>query len=74
MKKEGLFGGGSTKVVNVTSGHGDKAVLKVTGGALTVSIGPGLPKNSSELLEMVHSNGPFCNGSPILMDLSRMLF
>ncbi|CAN8029064.1 unnamed protein product, partial [Ixodes persulcatus] len=73
VKKEGLFGGGSTKVVNVTSGHGDKAVLKVTGGALTVSIGPGLPKNSSKLLEMVHSNGPFCNGSPILMDLSRIV-
>ncbi|CAN8005135.1 unnamed protein product, partial [Ixodes hexagonus] len=46
VKKEGLFGGGSTKVVNVTSGHGDKAVLKVTAGALTVSIGPGLPKNT----------------------------
>lgn len=54
VKKEGLFGGGSTKVVNVTSGHGDKAVLKVTGGALTVSIGPGLPKNSKPSDRLTH--------------------
>lgn len=50
MKKEGIFGGGSTKQVHVTQGQGDKAVLKVTAGVLNVSIGPGLPKNSSESL------------------------
>lgn len=47
VKKEGMFGGGSTKVVNVVNGEGEEAVLKSMGGALTVSIGPGLPKNST---------------------------
>ncbi|KAK8758165.1 hypothetical protein V5799_004202, partial [Amblyomma americanum] len=46
VKKEGLFGGGSTKQVHVIRGQSDKASLKVTGGILTVSIGAGLPKNS----------------------------
>lgn len=46
VKKEGLFGGGSIKQVNVCQGQGDEAVLNVSGGALTISIGPGLPKNS----------------------------
>ncbi|KAH9369825.1 hypothetical protein HPB48_008565 [Haemaphysalis longicornis] len=52
VKKEGLFGGGSIKQVNVCQGQGDEAVLNVSGGALTISIGPGLPKNSSELLAL----------------------
>ncbi|KAL1420915.1 hypothetical protein MTO96_004288 [Rhipicephalus appendiculatus] len=46
VKKEGIFGGGSTKQVHVTQGYGNEAVLKVTAGVLNISIGPGLPKNS----------------------------
>uniref|UniRef100_A0A224Z4W2 Myosin I n=1 Tax=Rhipicephalus zambeziensis TaxID=60191 RepID=A0A224Z4W2_9ACAR len=57
VKKEGIFGGGSTKQVHVTQGHGNEAVLKVTAGVLNISIGPGLPKNSRPS-ERSASSGP----------------
>lgn len=47
MKKEG-WGGGGTRSVTFSRGSGDLAVLKASGRALTVSVGDGLPKSSSE--------------------------
>lgn len=67
VKKEGIFGGGSTKQVHVTQGQGDEVVLKVTAGVLTVSIGPGLPKNSRPS-ERTASSGP----RPVKVSTSRM--
>lgn len=58
VKKEGLFGGGSTKVVHITGGQGDEGVLKIAGGALTVSIGPGLPKNAKPSDKLVPASRP----------------
>lgn len=66
VKKEGIFGGGSTKQVHVTQGQGDEVVLKVTAGVLTVSIGPGLPKNSRPS-ERTASSGP----RPVKVSTSR---
>ena len=48
MKKEG-WGGGGTRVVMVQRGQGDLAQLKPAGKTLTVTVGDGLPKSSSEL-------------------------
>uniref|UniRef100_A0A8C0LD44 Myosin IF n=1 Tax=Canis lupus dingo TaxID=286419 RepID=A0A8C0LD44_CANLU len=47
VKKEG-WGGGGTRSVTFSRGSGDLAVLKASGRALTVSVGDGLPKSSSE--------------------------
>lgn len=47
VKKEG-WGGGGTRSVTFSRGSGDVAVLKASGKALTVSVGDGLPKSSSE--------------------------
>jgi hypothetical protein len=47
VKKEG-FGGGGTKVLKFVTGSSDVMQLKASGKILTVSIGPGLPKTSSE--------------------------
>lgn len=47
VKKEG-WGGGGTRSVTFSRGSGDLAVLKVGGRTLTVSVGDGLPKSSSE--------------------------
>lgn len=47
MKKEG-WGGGGTRSVTFSRGSGDVALLKASGRALTVSVGDGLPKSSSE--------------------------
>lgn len=48
MKKEG-FGGGGTKQVKVINGQDSQAVCKISGKILTVSIGPGLPKETRKL-------------------------
>lgn len=47
VKKEG-WGGGGTRSVTFSRGSGDVAVLKASSRALTVSVGDGLPKSSSE--------------------------
>uniref|UniRef100_A0A8C9WIB0 Osteoclast-stimulating factor 1 n=1 Tax=Scleropages formosus TaxID=113540 RepID=A0A8C9WIB0_SCLFO len=47
----GPFGGISTRQVQFQVGQGDQPVLKATSKVLTVTIGPGLPKNSSLLNE-----------------------
>lgn len=47
MKKEG-WGGGGSRQVRFVRGQGDIAQLKASGKVLTVSIGPGLPKDSSK--------------------------
>lgn len=48
MKKEGWGGGGTRQVKFVCAVMSDMAVLKPSGKVLTVTIGPGLPSNSSE--------------------------
>ena len=45
VKKEGWGGGGSRQIV-FSRGSGDLPVMKPSGKALNVSIGPGLPKES----------------------------
>uniref|UniRef100_A0A8C9R1L3 Osteoclast-stimulating factor 1 n=1 Tax=Scleropages formosus TaxID=113540 RepID=A0A8C9R1L3_SCLFO len=52
----GPFGGISTRQVQFQVGQGDQPVLKATSKVLTVTIGPGLPKNSSESVALVHSS------------------
>uniref|UniRef100_A0A452UFH2 Myosin IF n=1 Tax=Ursus maritimus TaxID=29073 RepID=A0A452UFH2_URSMA len=47
LKKEG-WGGGGTRSVTFSRGSGEVAVLKASGRSLTVSVGDGLPKSSSE--------------------------
>lgn len=47
VKKEG-WGGGGTRSVTFSRGSGDVAVLKASSRALTVTVGDGLPKSSSE--------------------------
>lgn len=47
VKKEG-WGGGGSRQVRFVRGSGDIAQLKTSSKVLTVSIGPGLPKDSSE--------------------------
>jgi myosin-1 len=48
VKKEGWGGGGTRQVKFETAGISDMALLKPSGKVLTVTIGPGLPSNSSE--------------------------
>ncbi|XP_022110259.1 unconventional myosin-Ie-like isoform X1 [Acanthaster planci] len=45
VKKEG-WGGGGTRTVRFAQGNSDLAILKVSGKVMTVSVGPGLPRNS----------------------------
>uniref|UniRef100_A0A3B3V9S7 Myosin IF n=1 Tax=Poecilia latipinna TaxID=48699 RepID=A0A3B3V9S7_9TELE len=47
VKKEG-WGGGTSRVVVFQRGQGDLAQLKPGGKTLTISVGDGLPKSSSE--------------------------
>ena len=49
MKKEG-WGGGGTRQIKFIRGTGDVPVLKPSGKTLTVTIGSGLPKDSSKFL------------------------
>lgn len=46
VKKEG-WGGGGSRMIKFARGQGDVPVLKVSGKTLTVSVGSGLPKDSS---------------------------
>uniref|UniRef100_A0A8C7P205 Osteoclast-stimulating factor 1 n=1 Tax=Oncorhynchus mykiss TaxID=8022 RepID=A0A8C7P205_ONCMY len=50
VKKEG-WGGGGTRVVVFQRGQGDLAEIKPAGKTLTINVGDGLPKTSSELYE-----------------------
>lgn len=52
VKKEG-WGGGGSRVVAFQRGQGDLAQLKPGGKSLNITIGDGLPKNSSRLTEML---------------------
>jgi hypothetical protein len=47
VKKEG-WGGGGQREVRFVRGQSDMAVLKSSGKTVTITIGPGLPKDSSE--------------------------
>ena len=47
MKKEG-WGGGGTRVLKFQQGQSDLMMLKSSGKMATVSIGPGLPKDSRQ--------------------------
>ena len=49
VKKEG-WGGGGTRQIKFVRGTGDVPVLKPSGKTLTVTIGSGLPKDSSKFL------------------------
>ena len=49
VKKEG-FGGGGSRVLQFQQGHSDAPVLKPSGKTLNISIGQGLPSNTSELV------------------------
>lgn len=51
VKKEG-WGGGGSRVVAFQRGQGDLAQLKPGGKSLNITIGDGLPKNSSKSTEM----------------------
>jgi len=49
VKKDRFYTSGGTRVLKFVSFPGaDIAQLKASGKTLTVSIGPGLPKNASE--------------------------
>ena len=48
VKKEG-WGGGGTRVVKFQHGQSDQMVIKPGGKGATVTIGPGLSKDSREL-------------------------
>lgn len=50
MKKGGWgpFSSAGSRQIQFLQGQGDEVVLKPSGKVLQVSIGPGLPKNSSE--------------------------
>lgn len=52
VKKEG-WGGGGSRVVAFQRGQGDLAQLKPGGKSLNVTIGDGLPKNSSRSPEII---------------------
>ena len=56
MKKEG-WGGGGSRTVKFTHGQGEIRQLKVSGKQMVVSIGQGLPVNSSQCLLLTHSIG-----------------
>ena len=49
VKKDRFYSAGGSRVLKFASlPSGDIAQLKASGRTLTVSIGPGLPKNASE--------------------------
>lgn len=53
VKKEGWGGGGTRQVKFISAGISDMALLKPSGKVLTVTIGPGLPRNSKPILQRV---------------------
>ena len=48
VKKQGFLQGAGSRQIRFVRGQGDLADLKPSSKVLTVSIGPGLPRNSSE--------------------------
>jgi len=50
VRKDRFYSSGGTRMLRFVGSVGDIAQLKASGKALTVSIGPGLPKNASECL------------------------
>lgn len=56
VKKEG-WGGGSSRLVVFQRGQGDLAQLKPGGKTLSITIGDGLPKNSSKLHDITTEPG-----------------
>ena len=48
MRKDRFYSSGGTRVLKFVGSSGDIAQLKASGKTLTVAIGPGLPKNTSE--------------------------
>lgn len=65
VKKEG-WGGGGTRSVTFSRGSGEVAVLKASGRSLTVSVGDGLPKSSSESAQRwgrSQRGGPYGGGA-----------
>ena len=60
MKKEG-WGGGGTRNLCFSPGNGDVLVLKPAGKTLNISIGPGLPKDTSKAIAETHKRLETCN-------------
>ncbi|XP_018615388.2 unconventional myosin-Ie-like isoform X1 [Scleropages formosus] len=60
----GPFGGISTRQVQFQVGQGDQPVLKATSKVLTVTIGPGLPKNSRPTRKDVRKSRHFEKQAP----------
>lgn len=58
MKKGGWgpFSSAGSRQIQFQGGQGDEAVLKPSGKQLVVSVGPGLPKNSSKSYHTKYSN------------------
>ncbi|MBN3300010.1 MYO1E protein, partial [Amia calva] len=57
----GPFGGAGSRQIQFLHGEGDQATLKPSSKALTVSIGPGLPKNSRPTRKDKRKSGYFGN-------------
>lgn len=49
VKKEGFGGGGSRVLQFNNTGHGEASIVKPSGKTLSVTVGPGLPPNTSRL-------------------------
>uniref|UniRef100_A0A673ITS8 Osteoclast-stimulating factor 1 n=1 Tax=Sinocyclocheilus rhinocerous TaxID=307959 RepID=A0A673ITS8_9TELE len=54
----GPFSSAGSRQIQFQMGQGDEAVLKPSSKVLTVSIGPGLPKNASESVEILSCKPP----------------
>uniref|UniRef100_A0A8D0CX05 Osteoclast-stimulating factor 1 n=1 Tax=Sander lucioperca TaxID=283035 RepID=A0A8D0CX05_SANLU len=59
----GPFNSSGSRQIQFQAGQGDEAVLKPCGKVLQVSIGPGLPKNSSKS-QTLHKGGGAPRGGP----------
>ena len=51
VKKEGFGGGGTRQLQFNNTGQGDCAFVKPSGKTLNVTVGPGLPPNTSEYIQ-----------------------
>ncbi|ESN91739.1 hypothetical protein HELRODRAFT_165806 [Helobdella robusta] len=65
VTKKDKFFGASKLTVKFSSGAGNMAVLKPSSKVLTVSIGPGLPKDSSIPAPVAHRNTPPPVSTPV---------
>ena len=54
VKKEG-WGGGGTRTLSFSIGAGDSPFLKPAGKTLNISIGPGLPRDTSKETPLTHT-------------------